>query len=175
MSDALQSRLQTYYACTFPAKQEIQVSDLINIAAGWESEIYSFTRVYGPTQERRQEELILRIYPGDDAHAKSAREFHGMSQLHKTGYPVPRVLALERENSPFDSKPFVIMEKIEGQVLWPLLFDSSQEKQQELLTLFCELFVQLHALEWQPFVDDLERYDTGDPYIFIDQEFRLAL
>jgi aminoglycoside phosphotransferase (APT) family kinase protein len=174
MSDNIQSRLQTYYAYTFPTKQEVRISDLINIAAGWESEIYSFAVEHGPAQERQREELILRIYPGDDAHAKSAREFHGMSQLHQAGYPVPHVLVLERENSPFGGKPFVVMEKVEGQVLWPLLFGSTKKKQQELLTLFCELFVQLHALEWRPFVGDLEQYDTEDPYVFVDQWLNLV-
>jgi aminoglycoside phosphotransferase (APT) family kinase protein len=174
MSDDMWQHLQTYYARTFPAQQEVQVSDLVNIAAGWECEIYSFAVEYGPAQERRQEELLLRIYPGDDAHAKSAREFHGMSQLHQVGYPVPRVLALERGNSPFGGKPFVIMKKVEGQVLWPLLFDSPEEKQQKLLTLFCELFVQLHALEWRPFVDDSEHYDIEDPYVFVDQWLNMA-
>jgi aminoglycoside phosphotransferase (APT) family kinase protein len=155
----------------------MRVREGTKISAGWESEMYSFDVEYGPTGQRQREELILRIYPGDDAHPKSAREFHGMSQLYKAGYPVPQVLVLEREDSPF-SQPFVIMERIEGQQLWPLLFDSPEEKQQELLTLFCELFVQLHALEWRPFVDDVTRYNTADPYIFVDrglEEGRLAI
>jgi len=173
----MQSRLQAYYAHAFPARRGMRVGEVTDIGAGWESEMYSFDVEYGPTGQRQREELVLRIYPGDDAHPKSAREFHGMSQLYKAGYPVPQVLVLERENSPF-GQPLVIMERIEGQQLWPLLFGSAEEKQQELLTLFCELFVQLHALEWQPFVDDVTRYDTTDPYIFVDrglEEGRLAL
>ncbi len=169
MSDNMQSRLQAYYAHAFPARQGVRVSDLANISAGWESEMYSFNVEHGPAGERQREELVLRIYPGNDAHTKSAREFHGMSQLHKAGYPVPEVLVLGREDSPF-GKPFVIMERIEGQILWPLLFGSPEEKQRELLTLFCKLFVQLHALEWRPFVRDAARYDTGDPYTFVDRE-----
>jgi aminoglycoside phosphotransferase (APT) family kinase protein len=61
------------------------------------------------------------------------------------------------------------MDRIKGQMLWPLLFGSSGERQQELLTQFCDLFVRLHALEWRPFVDDVSRYDTGDPYTFVDR------
>ncbi len=191
MSDDMQSRLQTYCATAFPTRQEVQVSDLTAISSGWESDIYSFAVEHGPADGRRREEMILRIYPADDAYDKSGHEFHGMSQLHKAGYPVPQVLVLERENSPFD-KPFVIMERIKGQVLWPLLFGSPQEKQRELLTLFCKLFVQLHTLEWRsfdypfdyaqgrdqdepfdhaqdkPFVHDAARYDTEDPYTFVD-------
>ncbi len=170
-NDNMQNRLQAYYARAFPARQGVCVSDLTSISAGWESDMYSFAVEHGPAGERRREELILRIYPGDGAHDKSAREFHGMSQLHRVGYPVPQVLALERENSPF-GKPFVIMEKIEGQVLWPLLSRSPKEKQRELLTLFCELFVQLHTLDWQPFMHDMARHDTGDPYTFVDRQQR---
>jgi aminoglycoside phosphotransferase (APT) family kinase protein len=169
MSGGMQSRLQTYCERAFPAKQGVRVSDLTSISAGWESDIYSFDVEHGSAEDRRREALILRIYPGDDAHEKSGREFHGMSQLHKAGYPVPQVLVLERENSPF-GKPFVIMERIKGQMLWPLLFGSTGERQQELLTQFCDLFVQLHRLEWQLFVDDASKYDTGNPYTFVDRE-----
>jgi len=184
MSDDMQSRLQTYCAAAFPTRQEVQISDLTAISSGWESDVYSFAVEYGPAGERRREDLILRIYPGDDAYDKSRHEFHAMSQLHKAGYPVPQVLVLERENSPF-GKPFVIMERIKGRVLWPLLFGSTRRKRRELLTLFCKLFVQLHALEWRPFdrvysersrtaqdkpfAHDVARYDTGDPYIFVNR------
>jgi aminoglycoside phosphotransferase (APT) family kinase protein len=185
MGGDIQSRLQTYCERAFPAKQGVRVSDVTSISAGWESDIYSFDVEHGSPEERRREVLILRIYPGDDAHEKSAREFHGMSQLHTAGYPVPQVLILECENSPFGAaqdrpfgRPFVIMERIKGQMLWPLLFGSTGERQQELLTQFCDLFVQLHKLEWRLFVDDASQYDTGDPCTFVDRaltQFRHSL
>ena len=120
MNKDMQSQLHDYYSRTFPNRSGMRITDLTSISAGWESDMYSFDVEYGPAGKRQREELILRIYPGDDAHEKSAREFHGMSQLYEAGYPVPQVLVLERENSPFD-KPFVIMERIKGQMLWPLL------------------------------------------------------
>ncbi|NIV28675.1 MAG: phosphotransferase [Anaerolineae bacterium] len=133
MGEGMQNRLQTYCERAFPAKQGVRVSDLTSISAGWESDIYSFDIEHGSAEERQREALILRVYPGDDAHEKSAREFHGMSQLHKAGYPVPQVLVLERENFPFDAaqgrpfgKPFVIMERIKSEMLWPLLCCSAQ-------------------------------------------------
>jgi aminoglycoside phosphotransferase (APT) family kinase protein len=164
----MQSRLQAYYVRAFPAMQDVQIGELTSISAGWESEMYSLDVEYGPAGARRRAAQILRIYPGDDAHDKSAHEFHGMKRLYQAGYPVPQVLALERENSPF-GQPFVIMEKIDGQVLWPLLFNSSGKKQQELLTLFCNLFVQLHTLDWRPFVDDAASYEAKGPYAFVDE------
>ena len=163
------SRLQAYCARAFPARHGVRVSDLTNITIGWESEMYSFAVEYGPAGERQREELVMRIYPGRDAHHKSGREFHGMSQLHKVGYPVPQVLLLERDRSPF-GKPFIIMEKIKGRVMMSLWASSPQEKQWELLTLFCKLLVQLHTLEWRPFVRDGARADTQDTYAFVDCE-----
>ena len=174
MNNDMQHSLQAYYTNALPEKKDAQISDLDCISAGWESDVYSFRLEHRSAGEHKCEELILRIYPGDDAHDKSAHEFHSMSRLHKAGYPVPQVLVLERKNSPF-RKPFVIMEKIEGQLLWPLLLDAPEgDKKQELLTLFCKLFVQLHTLEWRPFVDDVSHYDTQNPYIFVDRELEKA-
>ncbi len=171
MSDDLQSHLQAYCARAFPDRQDMQIRDLVSITAGWENEMYAFDVEYGPAGERRREKLVLRVYPGDDAYVKSAHEFQGMRQLYQAGYPVPQVLLLERESS---HKPFVIMERIDGQVLWPILFDASEKKRRELLTRFCALFVQLHTLDWRPFAEDVARYATGGPYFFIDQWLSIA-
>jgi len=141
----------------------VRVSGLAEISAGWESDMYSFAIESGPAGARQCDELILRIYPGDDALDKSAREYHGMSLLHGAGYPVPRVLVLERGDKPFD-RPFVIMERIEGQMMWPLLFGAPEGRQQELLTLFCKLFVRLHALEWGSFAEILAGHAQDRPF-----------
>jgi aminoglycoside phosphotransferase (APT) family kinase protein len=58
------------------------------------------------------------------------------------------------------------MEYIEGEQLWPLLSKATETERAQLLTRFCELFVQLHALDWQPFNDDP---GLTAPYHFIDQ------
>src|SRR5262245_11552224 len=114
MSDTMLSSLQAYCVRAFPAKQELQVTELSSITAGWESEMYAFDVEYGPAEDRRREALVLRVYPGDQAHAKAAHEFHSMRQLHQAGYPVPYVHLLERTNSPL-GKPFIMMERIAGQ------------------------------------------------------------
>lgn len=122
MSDALQSQLQTYYTRAFLAKQQVRVTHFASLEpGGMEHEMYAFDVEYGAAGERQQEGLILRLYPGDAAYATSAHEFHGMRRLYEAGYPVPQVLLLERDHSPF-GKPFVMMERIEGQELGSLLF-----------------------------------------------------
>ena len=164
----MQGRLDAYCARAFPARQGMRITGLTHVSAGWESEMYSFAAESGPAGARQCEELILRLYPGEDAYAKSAREHRGMSLLHGAGYPVPQVLVLERDDSPF-GRPFVIMERISGQQMWPVWFGSPEEKQKELLILFCQLFVRLHTLDWRPFVQDTTSFDVADPYALLDR------
>jgi aminoglycoside phosphotransferase (APT) family kinase protein len=160
----LQTYLQTHYAAP-------RVANLTNISQGWESDVYAFNLKYGPDSARRQEALILRIYPGEDASIKSGREYAGMRLLYAAGYPVPKAIHLEQGHSPL-GKPFMLMEKIDGQLLWPLLSRGSDERRRQLLTLFCRLLVELHTLEWRPHaphaMSDLKEL-PDDPYLFIDR------
>jgi aminoglycoside phosphotransferase (APT) family kinase protein len=168
MSNDISRLLQGHLRRAVPGWQRVQVEDLTDLGAGWESELYSFTVEHGPAGNGLREGLVLRVYPGDDADAKSAHEFRSMSQLRQAGYPVPRVILLERENSPFGS-PFVIMERIQGQMLGSLLFGAPEAQQQELLTLFCELFVRLHRLDWRHFVDGVTGDEIEGPYFLVDR------
>ena len=169
VNDDVQDRLVTYYAHAFPAAQGAHITELVPISEGWESDLYAFTLESGPAGDRQREELVLRLYSGEDAHTKSAREWRGMNLLHDAGYPVPHVLLLERDDS-FFGRPFLIMEKIRGRQMWPVWFRSPEEKQQELLTLFCRLFVRLHSLPWQPFVQDPASVKIDDPYALLNRE-----
>jgi len=166
MEDEVQSRLLSFYEKRFPSRANIRISALTKISDGWESEVYPFTLEYGEAAERTHEDLILRIYPGDYAPQKAAREFNGMKKLHELGFPVPEVLILELDDSPF-GKPFVIMEKIDGRLMGAVINELPDEKKRELITLFCRMFVELHALDWRPFAPDPSVYETEDPYTFI--------
>ena len=45
-----------------------------------------------------------------------------MHKLYQAGYPVPQVLHLEQETSPF-GKPFVIMERVDGRPMGTVVDD----------------------------------------------------
>jgi aminoglycoside phosphotransferase (APT) family kinase protein len=142
------------YPCLSGQTGAARSADLVNIATGWESAVYTFAvytfdREYGPDEGRQRQALILRLYLGDHTHAKSAHEFLNMRQLHQAGYPVPSVHLLEPTNSPF-GKPVAIMERIAGQVMGPLFFGAYVGKQRKLLALCCAWFVQLHRLDCDP-------------------------
>jgi len=165
--DGMLDLLQTTIGRALPDRTNATVSALASISVGWESDVYAFDLESGLSDARWCEALVLRIYPGTDAYAKSEREFRGMQQLYAAGYPVPRVLALERDASPF-GKPFMIMEKAEGEMMWSPLFRSPEPRQSQLLALFCDLLVRLHRLDWRPFVDDPAAVERGGPYAFAD-------
>jgi aminoglycoside phosphotransferase (APT) family kinase protein len=173
MHNEIAGRLQTYYEGILPSKEDVKVQNLESIAPGWESELYAFTLEYGPPADRVCEELVLRIYPGDDAQDKSAHEFRSIRRLYEVGYPVPHVHRLGRKGSPF-GKPFVIMDRIHGEMMWTMLSSAEEEKQLELASLFCKLFVRLHTLDWCLFVDGDERARFEDPYVFVDRWLRNA-
>lgn len=164
----MQKRLQEFIAHAMPDRREPLVSEPVEISSGWESEIHAFALQHGEAEPRKREDLILRIYPGDDAYEKSAREFGGMRRLYEEGYPVPYVHALEREDSPF-GKPFMIMDRVDGEMMWRQLDTAGPADRHKLLGQFSELFVRLHTMDWRPFVDEAEPFDAEDAFVFVDR------
>jgi aminoglycoside phosphotransferase (APT) family kinase protein len=141
--------------------ENVQIHDLGQISDGWENEVYAFAVETGQANDRARKDLILRIYPGSDAPQKSVHEFNVMKQLYAAGYPVPQVLLLERDGALF-GKPFVIMERIIGSPMGAIADRAPMEAQLELLARFCQMHVDLHALDWRPFVPDSSPHETQD-------------
>jgi aminoglycoside phosphotransferase (APT) family kinase protein len=156
--DEIKARLQQIYREKVPS-QTIEITNIEQITSGWETEIYSFTAT-GAGESRN---LILRVYPGNDGPQKAVREFHSMDQLHTLGFPVPRVFLYEADTT--SGKPFIIMEKISGHLMWSLIDKAPSKRETELFQVFCTLFYDLHTIDWKLFTG-LSQY-TPDPYAFI--------
>ena len=80
----------------------------------------SFALEYVVGPECVREKLVLRVYSGDDTFSKAANEISRMDQIFKAGYTVPSIHILERDDSFFHST-FIIIDHIEGQVMWLVL------------------------------------------------------
>ncbi|MHA2363073.1 MAG: phosphotransferase family protein [Candidatus Hodarchaeales archaeon] len=155
----MERELEQYLRKNYFQKDVFQFKTLDRITDGWETEVYSFSFL----QNNISKELILRIYPGNDAKEKSAREFKVMDYLHKNNYPVPEVLYLESDDSIL-GKPFVIMEKINPLSMGSKFMNSDRKTQEKIISLFCQKLVELHNLDWKPFL----KKDIKDPYYFIN-------
>ncbi len=165
--------LEIYYRQHQLSHRAFEIKHLTSLTSGWENEMYAFDLEYALENTQRKEELVLRIYPGLDAQTKSASEFQNLKLLQHNNYPVPRVFFLEQDRS-FFKKPFVVMERIKGELLGKLLFHSENPDEKKILALFCKLFVQLHQLDWQPFVESEKHAQYRQPYYFVDEWLHLA-
>jgi aminoglycoside phosphotransferase (APT) family kinase protein len=162
------NKLQTYTRKAFPDLTHPQVTDLNEISQSWESEMYAFDLLSGPEEIRQRQELVLRLYPSDNGAEKASREYNSMRGLHLAGYPVPWVLNFGN-NSDSLGNPFIIMERIPGEQMWSLMEQSPPERQAELMAQFCQLFLDLHNLDWRLFVEDPT---VINPYTFVDGWFQ---
>ncbi|MEZ4659174.1 MAG: phosphotransferase [Caldilineaceae bacterium] len=158
-----QQLIEQYLQDHFPATSALTVTQLAKLRDGWESDNYVLTVEYGAPHRRTK--WVWRLYSGVGSEAKATREFTGMQQLFAAGYPVPQVILLETAASPAQ-RPFVIMDYIEGAMMWELLEHAPVAQQAPLIDQFCRLFAQLHALDWRQF----DRSVPGEePYYCIDR------
>src|SRR5579863_2775728 len=140
--------LRVYYADGATPGAKTGIRDVRRIGDGWENEVYAFARIDEASAEPVREDLILRVYPGEGALRKAPHEFHAMRQLHALGFPVPRVHVLELDGALFGN-PFVVMEWIPGRSIAEAFAAADKARQHELLSRFCRLLVDLHALDWR--------------------------
>lgn len=163
--------LRDYFSRHFPERVQPEIQQVERINDGWECDVYSLKIESGVESHRQVEDLILRIYPGNESNEKAYGEHHILKMMRDAGYPIPAVYHLERENSPF-GKAFILMEKINGRSLWPVLYgEKDPAKKQQWLSLFCKLFVDLHRIDWRKYVDNPQEYEPGTPSGIIDRQF----
>ncbi len=161
MTDNIENSFKIYIASRFSGAA---ISDFGFLASGFESEIYAF-RLHMPPSEPR--DCILRLFPGDGALEKLTREAQGLRLLHRLGYPVPGLFIQETDASLLDM-PFEIIDRLEGQSLWPLLSSCEPDQARQLLTRFGSLLAQLHTLDWRLFCPHPNVYEQ-DPSLLLDE------
>jgi aminoglycoside phosphotransferase (APT) family kinase protein len=151
-------RLRDYVRRVLPGAAP-RMESFRRLAAGWECEVFAFDlenrSAERPEGERvAASQLVLRLYVGPEARDKAGREFAIMRYLQGVGYPVPRVHWLETDSEPL-GRPFVVMDRVDGERLSPLVHAAPYPRKRELVTRFAQLLVDLHTVDWSPFAPDL--------------------
>jgi len=149
------------YGQAFPARKPLQVINFASVTDGWESDIFSLTLEYAEAAKQERAEIILKLYHGESGTDKASNESEALQLLSDGLFPVPRLILMALEDSPF-KQPYVMMEKIAGRKLGDVFLASTPEKQRELLTLFCKLYTDLHALDLHSLVPDSAQYKNTD-------------
>ena len=161
MSLTFSDKFQRYLAARYPGSW---ITDCEFVASGWESDIYTFRLHFSADLSKS---FILRPYNGEGTVQKLVRESRGLELLNEADYPVPKVLLSEGDVSIL-GKPFIVMEKLEGRVLWPALDAASSYEADDLLVQFGRLLAQLHRLDWRPFTEQAALYEAN-PAAVLDQ------
>jgi len=147
---SLVERLVPYLESLYPDRSSVSVTNLDEINMGWETELYTFEVDSIKNGDQIIEHRVLRVFQGDSAERKSAKEYYLMSKLDDVGYPVPRVYSHELSGETI-GKPFILMERILGKTLDDTYRNETPEELQKGLSRLIGLFVRLHQLDITPF------------------------
>jgi len=143
-----------------------RLTDLVKLAEGWECDVYSFHATGEGSEEAAGKRRILKLFLGAGVDAKCQRECRVLRFLPRVGIPVPAVLGAGPASSPF-GKPFVILEESAGELLGDVFMRANAARRGELVSLFCALLVRLHAVAWEPLLDEPLPFAAGDPFGYL--------
>jgi aminoglycoside phosphotransferase (APT) family kinase protein len=156
-------KLTDFYEKQIDQTAEITVFDLDKLTSGWETEVYSFDIEFRRKSDYKQENLILRTFPGTGGKEKAVYEFHLMKNLAKNKYPVPKAHHLVSQEK-YLGYPFIIMERLKGGTLSKAMREASKGEKTQLTSLFVECFVKLHDLDWKTIVPNPRHYEFNSQF-----------
>lgn len=151
--------LRAVLAQSEPVWATAALSDPVPVGDGYESEIFGVTI-------GQDVAIILKSYHGAAGEAKARNEYAAMRWLADQGFPVPHVLALAADILP--GSLCLIMERIQGPMLTDHYLAADLAGRAGILRAFCQLMVDLHALEWRTAWPDPA---ASDPHRFLPAWF----
>ena len=128
------------------------VKNISEINMGWETELFTFESAFKEGDAQGHEDLVLRVFSGDNAASKASKEFYLMKRLDEAGYPVPPVYYLETSGDVI-GKPFIIMKRIMGKTLDASYQNETEEILREGISRLMSLFADLHRLDPSVFME----------------------
>ena len=128
------------------------VKNINEINMGWETELFTFESNFQEGDAKGHEDLVLRVFSGDNAATKSSKEFYLMKRLDETGYPVPPVYYLETSGGVI-GKPFLIMKRIMGKTLDASFQNETEEGFRDGISRLMSLLADLHSLDTSVFME----------------------
>jgi aminoglycoside phosphotransferase (APT) family kinase protein len=120
---------------------------LRQIADGWECDVWTF--LLSPRPGAHPLRLILRGYRGSGAAEKAVTVSAAMRTLKSAGFAVPVIFTVQTDNSSLN-QPFVIMQRIDGELLGDMMRRANGLELDILVERFCGLAVHLHRLDLEP-------------------------
>ncbi len=135
-----------------------KIQDIKVLKSGWAGEIISLK-----FKDNTQKYVIKTYNSSKNGLENIKQEWTGLNLLYNANYPVPRPIISDFVNE----KPYIVMEKIEGENLWTCYQTLSKEDMEQLLEKFVNVFFQLHELDVSIVDKELRKDSTSS---FIEKE-----
>ncbi|AIY78836.1 kinase domain protein [Clostridium botulinum 202F] len=135
-----------------------KIQDIKVLKSGWAGEIISLE-----FKDNTQKYVIKTYNSNKNGLENIKQEWTGLNLLYNANYPVPRPIISDFVNE----KPYIVMEKIEGENLWTCYQTLSKENRQQLLEKFVKVFLKLHELDVSIVDKELRKDSTSS---FIEKE-----
>ena len=143
-SSQIRETLLEYYRQSPMGKKNISISDVEDIGGGLMNQNYSFHLEYVKGNRKHSENLLIRI---GRRKADKMREFQTLEKLHSNSIPVAKVYDIGEDRH---GSGFIIMEKVEGQGMFPgALMGMTETEQAEFWKQFSKNLAVIHMLDWE--------------------------
>ena len=162
----LAHKLQEYLSLRRKS-DSINVEDFRGLSGGAEAKKYSFVESSFINMKRNATKFVLRMYPDECESYGVKNEFTIMKRLYNEGFPVPRVILYEEDESILGG-PFIIMEYIEHTTFFTKVINATPDQQEYWMKSFAELLVKLHQINWKKIITDKAPINVDDPFFSID-------
>lgn len=139
-------------------KMGAKIQDIEVLKSGWAGEIVAL-KFKGTTKK-----YIIKTYNSSKNGIENIKqEWKWLKFFHDVNYPVPKPIITD-----FTSEiAYIVMEKIEGEILWTAYQTASTNEKDQLLENFIKVFVKLHELDISILDKKLLTYSTS---YFIEKE-----
>lgn len=137
---------------SIPSKymRRVKIVKMVKAGKGLSSLTYILSLICRGNGSRRIGlDLVLKVY-NKNGKSICRRESKVLDALYSKGFPVPRLFISEVNNAIF-GRPFVIMERINGEPMGEYLKQVGNDERLNIIKRFAETLAFLHSLTW----DDL--------------------
>ena len=146
----MRQRLEAYLKAKFPQRKELAIVEMERPIVGVSHESYLVTVSWREAQGSVSENLYIRMEPGFGRTLEDydfRPQYEVLNSVHGTEVPVPKVHWVEMDSEVL-GRPFGVMEKLEGEVLYDV-YMNNPELHAQLEKDYVETMAKIHRLDWQ--------------------------
>lgn len=151
--------LLTYLNGQNPNNTGLNIQAIKRLKSGWAGDIYSFHLL--STDRAIDRNLILKIYSATETGIYSIeRESKALKVLRREGLPVPQLFYSDTSLK-YLGRPFIIMESIQGNLMWDEYTAADESRKTVLEKTFAGLLFHLHSIDVKSIAPNFKTEDTS--------------